>query len=176
MLRRLIPHVAPAVDWWVPTLPGWLGIAFTYQGLKALGVPQASLDTFPQEFREGMAARAFVLNDVGDSAPSNWELEFSYSLFASWPRIRKGTSRRIEFTQDFRVSLVDVRDSVSIQFFAHKIRKCFAICQFVVGNFTYCLGDATAGQQRLNFPFLDDSVEKQRRLNATQLDGECSEH
>ena len=52
MLRRLIPHVAPAVDWWVPTLPGWLGIAFTYQGLKALGVPQTSLNTFPQEFRE----------------------------------------------------------------------------------------------------------------------------
>jgi Dyp-type peroxidase family len=79
MLRRLIPHVAPAVDWWVPTLPGWLGIAFTYQGLKALGVPQTSLDTFPQEFREGMTARASVLNDVGDSAPGNWEYPFGSS-------------------------------------------------------------------------------------------------
>ena len=79
MLRRLIPHVAPAEDWWVPTLPGWLGIAFTYQGLKALGVPQTSLDTFPQEFREGMAARASVLNDVGDSAPGNWEYPFGSS-------------------------------------------------------------------------------------------------
>jgi Dyp-type peroxidase family len=76
MLRRLIPHVAPAEDWWVPTLPGWLGIAFTYHGLKALGVPQTSLNTFPQEFREGMAARASVLNDVGDNAPSNWEYPF----------------------------------------------------------------------------------------------------
>jgi len=79
MLRRLIPHVAPAEDWWVPTLPGWLGIAFTYQGLKALGVPQTFLDTFPQEFREGMAARASVLNDVGDSAPGNWEYPFGSS-------------------------------------------------------------------------------------------------
>jgi Dyp-type peroxidase family len=79
MLRRLIPHVAPAEDWWVPTLPGWLGIAFTYQGLRALGVPQTSLDTFPQEFREGMAARAPVLNDVGDNAPSNWEYPFGGS-------------------------------------------------------------------------------------------------
>jgi len=76
MLRRLIPHVAPADDWWVPTLPGWLGIAFTYQGLKALGVPEASLDTFPQEFREGMAARAEILNDVGNNAPANWEYPF----------------------------------------------------------------------------------------------------
>src|SRR6202030_2358752 len=79
MLRRLIPHVAPAVDWWVPTLPGWLGIAFTYQGLKALGVPQTSLDTFPQEFREGMAARASILNDVGDNSPSHWEYPFGGS-------------------------------------------------------------------------------------------------
>ena len=76
MLRRLIPHVAPADDWWLPSLPGWLGIAFTYQGLKALGVPQASLDSFPQEFREGMAARASILNDVGNNAPANWEYPF----------------------------------------------------------------------------------------------------
>ena len=27
MLRRIIPYVAPADEWWLPTLPGWLGIA-----------------------------------------------------------------------------------------------------------------------------------------------------
>ena len=58
MLRRVLPHVAPADDWWKPILPGWLGIAFTYQGLGALGLPKTSLDSFPEEFREGMAARA----------------------------------------------------------------------------------------------------------------------
>ena len=57
MLRRILPYVAPADEWWVPSLPGWLGIAFTFEGLKALGVPQASLDSFPIEFRQGMAAR-----------------------------------------------------------------------------------------------------------------------
>ena len=76
MIRRILPHVAPADKWWAPTLPGWLGIAFTYEGLKALGVPQASLQSFPQEFREGMAARAAFLNDVGDNAPANWEYPF----------------------------------------------------------------------------------------------------
>ncbi len=76
MLSRLIPHVAPAQQWWAPTLPGWLGIAFTYQGLKALGLPQASLDTFPQEFRQGMAARASILNDIGNNAPVHWEYPF----------------------------------------------------------------------------------------------------
>src|ERR1700732_4672231 len=76
MVRRLLPHVAPADDWWVPSLPGWLGIAYTYQGLKALGVPKASLNSFSTEFREGMAARASILNDVGNNAPANWEYPF----------------------------------------------------------------------------------------------------
>jgi Dyp-type peroxidase family len=76
MLRRMIPHVAPADEWWLPTLPGWLGIAFTHEGLKALGVPQESLDSFPDEFRQGMAARAPILHDFGDDAPANWEYPF----------------------------------------------------------------------------------------------------
>ena len=38
-------------------------------GLKALGVPQASLDSFAPEFRQGMAARAAELGDVGDEQP-----------------------------------------------------------------------------------------------------------
>ena len=36
----------------------WINVALTYQGLKALGVPQASLDSFSPEFQQGMAARA----------------------------------------------------------------------------------------------------------------------
>ena len=50
-----------------------LTVAFTYQGLKALGVPQDSLDSFAPEFREGMAARAEILGDTGESAPEHWE-------------------------------------------------------------------------------------------------------
>src|ERR1700757_3261634 len=76
MLRRILPHVAPADEWWVPSLPGWLGIAFTFEGLKALGVPQASLDSFPIEFRQAMAARAAILHDFGANAPGNWEYPF----------------------------------------------------------------------------------------------------
>src|SRR6516225_2149359 len=76
MMRRIIPHVAPADEWWVPSLPGWLGIAFTFEGLKALGVPQASLDSFPIEFKQGMAARAAILHDFGANAPANWEHPF----------------------------------------------------------------------------------------------------
>src|SRR6185312_609605 len=69
MLRRIIPYVPPAEEWWTPSIPAWLGIAFTYQGLKALGLPKVYLDIFPEEFRQGMAARAEILNDFGGNAP-----------------------------------------------------------------------------------------------------------
>ena len=48
-------------------------VAFTYSGLKQLGVPQSSLDSFAPEFQQGMAARAADLGDVGESAPQHWE-------------------------------------------------------------------------------------------------------
>ena len=43
----------------------WVTLAFTWNGLRALGVPEESLATFPDEFREGMAARADILGDTG---------------------------------------------------------------------------------------------------------------
>jgi Dyp-type peroxidase family len=50
----------------------WITLAFTWNGLRALGVPEESLATFPDEFREGMAARAGILGDIGTSAPEHW--------------------------------------------------------------------------------------------------------
>jgi deferrochelatase/peroxidase EfeB len=39
-------------------------------------VPQTSLDSFPIEFKQGMAARAAILRDFGENAPSNSEYPF----------------------------------------------------------------------------------------------------
>src|SRR5215469_14119541 len=50
----------------------WITVAFTWNGLRALGVDEASLATFPEEFKEGMAARAETLGDTGASHPKNW--------------------------------------------------------------------------------------------------------
>lgn len=50
----------------------WVTLAFTWTGLRALGVSEESLATFPDEFREGMAARAGILGDIGTSAPEHW--------------------------------------------------------------------------------------------------------
>ena len=50
----------------------WVTVAFTWNGLRALGVDEASLATFPEEFRQGMVARASVLGDTGRNHPDNW--------------------------------------------------------------------------------------------------------
>src|SRR6201996_423176 len=50
----------------------WITLAFTWNGLRALGVAEESLATFPPEFQEGMAARADILVDTGTNHPDNW--------------------------------------------------------------------------------------------------------
>ena len=50
----------------------WVTVAFTWNGLRALGVSEASLATFPEEFREGMVARARMLGTTGHNAPEHW--------------------------------------------------------------------------------------------------------
>lgn len=50
----------------------WVTLAFTWNGLRALGVDQNSLCTFPEEFKQGMAARAEILGTTGANHPDNW--------------------------------------------------------------------------------------------------------
>ncbi|HEY6941791.1 hypothetical protein [Dokdonella sp.] len=73
MLERLIPHITSAADWARPRENAWINIAFTWEGLRRLGVREEILDGFPIEFRQGMAARSAFLGDVGRSAPEAWD-------------------------------------------------------------------------------------------------------
>jgi Dyp-type peroxidase family len=50
-----------------------VNIGFTYEGLKALGLSQKSLASFPEAFRVGMRGRAALVGDVGPHAPEHWE-------------------------------------------------------------------------------------------------------
>ena len=72
LLRRLAPHIPAAADW-TEDLTAWTGVAISHAGLKALGVPDNSLASFPLPFRQGMAARAEQLRDMGENAPDQWE-------------------------------------------------------------------------------------------------------
>ena len=79
-LKEIIPSATTAEPW--PSLADGrrvkprttLNIAFTYKGLAALRLPQDSLNSFPQEYIEDVAARADVLGDTGGSSPEHWEI------------------------------------------------------------------------------------------------------
>jgi len=71
-IAQITGDVMTAAPWSQKPESG-MNIAFSYSGLRALKLPDASLAGFPEEFRQGMAARAGVLGDSGDSDPRNWE-------------------------------------------------------------------------------------------------------
>jgi len=74
-LSRLAPYVDSAASWWNAADP-WLAVGLSYAGLQALGLPQDSLQSFPEAFRVGMAARAQQLKDEGVNDPKNWEMTY----------------------------------------------------------------------------------------------------
>lgn len=51
----------------------WVSASLTFKALEILGVPPSSLETFSVQFRQGMAARAASLGDVGESSSDRWE-------------------------------------------------------------------------------------------------------
>ena len=73
-LSELIDRVQSAADVreTMDTSQRWITLAFTWSGLQAFGVPDESLASFPDAFREGMAARADILGDTGANAPEHW--------------------------------------------------------------------------------------------------------
>ena len=75
LVRLLTPHVDSAAGW-REAANAWLAIGISYTGLEALGVPRDSLESFPEAFRVGMAARARQLGDEGVNDPKNWEPPF----------------------------------------------------------------------------------------------------
>ncbi|MGQ0776950.1 MAG: Dyp-type peroxidase [Pseudonocardiales bacterium] len=75
LLRRVIPVIRSASEV-SAAAEASVSIVLTFQGMKKLGVPQESLDSFAPEFRQGMAARAAGLHDVGQSTPEHWEKPF----------------------------------------------------------------------------------------------------
>ncbi|MEA2246324.1 MAG: hypothetical protein QOH46_853 [Solirubrobacteraceae bacterium] len=64
--------VTSDAEWDAEPSPAY-NVALSFAGLRALGLPGRILDTFPAEFRDGMALRAAELGDVGAGAPERWE-------------------------------------------------------------------------------------------------------
>jgi Dyp-type peroxidase family len=68
-----MPQITTAARW--TAKPQWfLNLGITSEGLRALGVPEQSLDSFPPSFLRGAtdSSTATLVGDVGESDPSNW--------------------------------------------------------------------------------------------------------
>jgi len=69
------PQITTAEPW-AERKRSCVNIGITHAGLAALGVPSASLNTFPHEFVAGMAARHLLIGDTGPSDPARWKPEW----------------------------------------------------------------------------------------------------
>ncbi len=65
------PQVTTGTPWAVKP-DCCLNLSVTFPGLRALGVPEQSLRSFPEEFAAGAVSRADRVGDVGPSAPDTW--------------------------------------------------------------------------------------------------------
>ncbi len=75
-IQDLLQHITTSEAWdanEIPVPKVTTNIAFTYSGLKHLGLPLESLKSFPKEFIMGMKARRDILGDDGPSAPEHWD-------------------------------------------------------------------------------------------------------
>lgn len=70
------PQLATA-DQWQQQHSFRINVGITFDGLAALGVPEVTLQTFPDEFAGGGVSAAPRVGDTGESAPEKWQAPFA---------------------------------------------------------------------------------------------------
>lgn len=113
LMTRMLPHVDTAVPWRDGPPSMAMNVAFTFDGLAALGLDDALLASFPAAFREGMAARAERLGDRGPSAPEHWEFAGAHVLVSVYavdtPRLRDALEEILAADAENGVELVHLQ-------------------------------------------------------------------
>ncbi|RZL94023.1 MAG: hypothetical protein EOP82_06035 [Variovorax sp.] len=77
--RSVAPAITDAAHWGEQPPDVCFNLGITFTGMQALGVPDSAARSFPEAYREGMAARASKIGDWGDSAPEHWKPWFQAS-------------------------------------------------------------------------------------------------
>jgi Dyp-type peroxidase family len=73
LIARLLGEVTTGQRWDKGKPQSTVSIAFTFRGLEHLGLPDATLRSFPVEFQQGMKPRAAILGDTGVNSPECWD-------------------------------------------------------------------------------------------------------
>jgi Dyp-type peroxidase family len=104
MLGRLLDQnfITSAARWDSDKKPEeTLNVYFSWHGLRKIGVSEAALDSFPEEFRQGMAARWEVLRDPD---PATWEFggdpEQTHVFFAIYGSTKDHVEARLKKLRD----------------------------------------------------------------------------
>lgn len=73
LIGHLLGEITTGQRWDAGKPQSTVNIAFTHRGLVQLGLPTATLLTFPVEFQQGMKQRAGILGDCGVNSPEHWD-------------------------------------------------------------------------------------------------------
>ncbi len=95
LLSALLPSVTTG-QLWDSKPQSTLNLAFTFHGFAALGLPLATLISFPVEFQLGMKARADILGDTGENAPEHWEPLWNEGEVHVWLAINATSPEALE--------------------------------------------------------------------------------
>jgi Dyp-type peroxidase family len=109
LLLKLLDVITTGERWDVDKKPTrTANIAFTYRGLIQLGLPLASLLSFPLEFQQGMRARSDILGDSGKNGPENWDGVWRESHVHAWLGVN---ARSREALEEFCGDLVKLMEN-----------------------------------------------------------------
>ena len=85
-----------------------LNVGFTAEGLRAAGISDADLQSFPPEFVQGAVKRAAMVGDTGHNDPSQWLEQFRDESVHAWFTLWTYTDERMDsVTARFRQSLAN---------------------------------------------------------------------
>ena len=94
-IGELIPHITTGQRWDAKP-PSTINISFTHKGLVRLGLPDATLLSFPVEFFQGMKARKAILYDTGRNAEEYWDEVWRKDVVHVWLGVHGLTAEALE--------------------------------------------------------------------------------
>lgn len=113
----------------------WVSLAFTFNGFRKLGVDEASLATFPEPFRQGMAARAAMLGDTGINHPDNWEdnitSEDLHAVVILFARNKEEMERALKRHDDY------LKENPGVEILSSLLLEAVAPLEYVHEHFGY---------------------------------------
>lgn len=133
--------------------PATTNVAFTYAGLRELGLPDESMRSFPEDFRMGMKARKDILGDDGPSAPGHWDPiwlnQYDVHVFLS---INATSDTQLEQRYEQILQLIDKTSDGVILLSGHRDGDGSTLSDYQSGNAIVIDGKPTANE---HFHYVD---------------------